>query len=81
MVAEGLVALLKQAGIFRQGFECWTVEYYEGKITSIMFDKLDWDPETQQSFKGPYKLRFNYTDADFINDHYCNLLPVLEFGQ
>ena len=80
MVAEGLVAFLKQAGIFREGIHCWTGETdTEERIKSVMFDKWSWDPETHQDYEGPYKLIFNYTDANDINYYYCNLLPVLEF--
>ena len=81
MVAEGLVAFLKQAGIFREGIHCWTRETdTEERIKSVMFDKWSWDPETHQDYEGPYKLIFNYTDANDINNYYCNLLPVLEFS-
>ena len=80
MVAEGLVTILKQAGIFRDGIECWTGELdTEERITAVMLDNRTWVPESPDPLYGPYQLSYTYTDADFINDHYCNLLPVLEF--
>ena len=82
MVAEGLVTILKQAGIFRDGIECWTGELdTEERITAVMFDNRTWVPESPDPLYGPYQLSYTYTDANFINNHYCNLLPVLEFGQ
>ena len=80
MVAEGLVAILKQAGLFRDSFECWTGEFdTEGRITAAMLDNWYWDPENPEGYRGPYKLRFNYTDAEYINERYSNILPALEF--
>ena len=80
MVAEGLVSKLKETGVFGYSIECWTGESdAEGKIKSVCFSTWYWDTEKQEEYQGPYKLVVNYTDADFLNNHYSNILPVLEF--
>lgn len=78
MVAEGLVAQLKQAGTYKDYLDCWTGEPNKeesGRWTSIYFDYGNWD-EVNQSYIGPYKLIISRWN-DPGNSH--NIIPVLEF--
>lgn len=79
MVAEGLLAQLKQAGIYQNYLDCWTGEPNEeeaGLWTSIFFNNSYWDEVKQESYQGPYKLLFSKWNEPG-NTH--NILPVLEF--
>jgi hypothetical protein len=81
MIAEGLVAMLKQVGIYRDGCESWIGESdVEGMITSMsIYNSWQWDEDKQESYQGPAKLWFNYSNADDDYKMYCNILPALEF--
>ncbi len=79
MVAEGLLAQLKQAGIYQNYLDCWTGEPNEeeaGLWTSIFFNNSYWDEVSQESYVGPYKLLFSKWNEP---GNTRNILPVLEF--
>ena len=78
MVAEGLVAKLKQAGISCDDLAPWTGETGEeaGKLVAVYFSNSYWDEVSQQSYLGPYMMRISKWNTS--GDTY-NILPAFEF--
>ena len=79
MVAEGLLAQLKQAGIYQNYLDCWTGEPNEeeaGLWTSIFFHNDYWDEVKEEPYVGPYKLNISKWNEP---GNTRNILPVLEF--
>jgi hypothetical protein len=78
MVAEGLVAKLKQTGIFRDYLSAWTGETgdEEDRWISIYFDNRLWDEESHDFYMGPFILKTSRW-CDPRETH--NILPALEF--
>ena len=78
MVAEGLVAKLKQTGIFRDYLSAWTGETgdEEDRWISIYIDNRLWDEESQDFYMGPFILKTSRW-CDPRETH--NILPALEF--
>ena len=78
MIAEGLVKVLKDAGINVEDLSAWTGEagVEEGRWITISFNKNYWDEIDQENYYGPYKLDISRWSEPQYN---YSILPALEF--